>query len=79
MEERNYGINWLGLFIKVIVFVVVVLLAIWLISKVVSRNKGLTFIKDQEFQIVRAIDIASSKISSNDLIPPSRSASIQCT
>lgn len=43
MEERNYGINWLGLFIKVIVFVVVVLLAIWLISKIVSKDKGLTF------------------------------------
>ena len=43
MEEKNYGINWLGLFIKVIVFVVVVLLAIWLISKITLRNKGLSF------------------------------------
>ena len=38
MEEKNYGINWLGLFIKVIVFVVVVLLAIWLISMITLRN-----------------------------------------
>lgn len=43
MENNRYGINWLGLFIKVIVFVVVVLLAIWLISKLTLRNKGLSF------------------------------------
>lgn len=43
MEERNYGINWIGLFIKVIVFVIVALFAIWLITKVVSKNKGLSF------------------------------------
>lgn len=44
MEEKNfYGINWIGLFIKVIVFVIVVLLAIWLISKIVLKNKGLPF------------------------------------
>ena len=43
MDERNYGINWLGLFIKVIVFVVVVLLAIWLFSKLTLKNKGLSF------------------------------------
>lgn len=43
MEERNYRINWLGLFIKVIVFVVVVLLAIWLVSKIIRRDKGLSF------------------------------------
>lgn len=42
MEEENYGINWLGLFIKVIIFVVVILLAIWLISKIALRNKGLS-------------------------------------
>lgn len=42
MEEENYGINWLGLFIKVIIFVVVALLAIWLISKIALRNKGLS-------------------------------------
>ena len=51
MEERNYRINWLGLFIKVIVFVVVVLLAIWLISKIVYRNKGLSIEENnQKFQ-----------------------------
>jgi len=43
MEENRYGINWLGLFIKVIVFVVVVLLAIWLISKLTLKDKGLSF------------------------------------
>jgi len=43
MEENRYGINWLGLFIKVIVFVVIVLLAIWLISKFTLKNKGLSF------------------------------------
>lgn len=43
MEENRYGINWLGLFIKVIVFVVVVLLAIWLISKITLKDKGLSF------------------------------------
>ena len=37
MEEREYGINWLGLFIKVIIFVVVVLLAIWLLSKLFRK------------------------------------------
>lgn len=43
MEEKNYGINWIGLFIKVIVFVIIVLLAIWLISKIALKNKGLSF------------------------------------
>ncbi len=43
MEERDYGINWLGLFIKVIAFVVIILLAIWLISKITLKNKGLSF------------------------------------
>jgi len=43
MEERKYEINWLGLFIKVIIFVVVVLLAIWLVSKIIRRDKGLSF------------------------------------
>lgn len=43
MEERNYRINWLGLFIKVTIFVVVVLLAIWLVSKIIRRDKGLSF------------------------------------
>lgn len=43
MDERNYSINWLGLFIKVTVFVVVVLFAIWLVSKIVRRDKGLSF------------------------------------
>lgn len=43
MEEREYGINWLGLFIKVIIFVVVVLLAIWLLSKLFRKEKGLSF------------------------------------
>lgn len=41
MEEKKYEINWIGLFIKVIVFVVAVLLIIWLISKL-TLNKGLT-------------------------------------
>ena len=39
MEDKKYEINWLGLFIKVIVFVVAVLLIIWLISKL-TLNKG---------------------------------------
>lgn len=43
MEENNYRINWLSLFIKVIIFVVVALLAIWLVFKIVRRNKGLSF------------------------------------
>ena len=43
MEEKNYNINWLSLFIKVTVFVVVVLLAIWLVAKLVRKDKGLTF------------------------------------
>ena len=43
MENRNYSINWLSLFIKVTVFVIVVLFAIWLVSKIVRRDKGLTF------------------------------------
>ena len=43
MEEKNYSINWIGLFIKVIIFVVVVLFAIWLITKIIDKNKGLTF------------------------------------
>jgi len=43
MEEKNYGINWMGLFIKVTVFVIVVLLAIWLISKITLKNKGISF------------------------------------
>ena len=42
-EEKNYTINWVGLFIKVIVFVVVVLLAIWLITKLFRKDKGLTY------------------------------------
>ena len=41
MEDKKYEINWLGLFIKVIVFVVAVLLIIWLISKL-TLNKGLS-------------------------------------
>lgn len=43
MEEKDYGINWLGLFIKVIIFVIIVLLAIWLISKLTLKDKGLSF------------------------------------
>jgi len=43
MEEKNYSINWLGLFIKVTVFVVVALLAIWLVSKIIRKEKGLSF------------------------------------
>ena len=43
MEERNYSINWLSLFIKVTVFVIVALLAIWLVSKILRRDKGLSF------------------------------------
>lgn len=43
MEKNEYGINWLGLFIKVIIFVVVALFAIWLISKITMRNKSKTF------------------------------------
>jgi len=43
MEERNYGINWLGLFIKIIIFVIIVLLAIWLISKLTFNSKGISF------------------------------------
>jgi len=43
MEERNYSINWLSLFIKVTVFVVVVLLAIWLVAKITRKEKGLSF------------------------------------
>lgn len=42
MEEKKYEINWLGLFIKVIIFVVVILLIIWLISKLTLKNKGLS-------------------------------------
>lgn len=42
-EENNYGINWIGLFLKVIAFVVIVLLAIWLISKLTLKQKGLSF------------------------------------
>lgn len=42
MEENRYRINWLGLFIKVIIFVVIALLAIWLVTKVTSKNKGLS-------------------------------------
>lgn len=41
MEDKKYEINWLGLFIKVIVFVVAVLLIIWLMSKL-TLNKGLS-------------------------------------
>ena len=41
MEDKKYEINWLGLFIKVIVFVVAVLLIIWLISKL-TLNQGLS-------------------------------------
>ncbi len=41
MEDKKYEINWLGLFIKVIIFVVAVLLIIWLISKL-TLNKGLS-------------------------------------
>ena len=41
MEDKKYEINWLGLFIKVIVYVVAVLLIIWLISKL-TLNKGLS-------------------------------------
>jgi len=45
MEENRYGINWISLFIKVIIFVVVVLVAIWLISKLTTKDKvkGLSF------------------------------------
>ena len=42
MDEKEYGINWLGLFIKVIIFVIVVLLAIWLLSKIFRKEKGLS-------------------------------------
>lgn len=43
MEEDKYTINWLGLFIKVIIFVVVALLAIWLVTKLTSKkDKGLS-------------------------------------
>ena len=45
MEDKKYEINWLGLFIKVIVFVVAVLLIIWLISKL-TLNKGLSIEKN---------------------------------
>lgn len=43
MEKEDYGINWLGLFIKVIIFVIVILFAIWLISKINLKNKTKTF------------------------------------
>lgn len=48
MDEKKYEINWLGLFIKVIVFVVVILLVIWLISKLTLKNKGLSIEENLE-------------------------------
>lgn len=49
MEDRNYGINWVGLVIKVIAFVVVLLLAIWLISKLSLKEKGLSFEENNDW------------------------------
>lgn len=43
MDEKKYSINWLSLFIKVIVFVVIVLLTIWLVSKIIRKDDGLSF------------------------------------
>lgn len=33
-NDKDYGINWIGLFLKVIVIVIFILLAVWLVTKV---------------------------------------------
>ncbi len=37
-EEKNYDFNWVSLLIKVVIFVLFVLLAIWLVTKFINRD-----------------------------------------
>ena len=38
-EEKEYNFNWVSLFIKVVIFVVFILLAVWLISRITFKNE----------------------------------------
>lgn len=62
MEEKNYSINWLSLFIKVTVFVIVVLLAIWLVSKILRRDKGLSFEENNKLFINASVEYFSKNL-----------------
>ena len=38
-EEKEYNFNWVSLFIKVVIFVVFILLAVWLISRITFKDE----------------------------------------
>lgn len=66
MEENRYGINWISLFIKVIIFVVVVLLAIWLISKLTNKPKGLSFEQNNKIFQNASVEYFKSNLPEKD-------------
>ncbi len=37
-EEKEYNFNWVSLFIKVVIFVIFILLAVWLISRITFKD-----------------------------------------
>ena len=45
-DDIDYSFNWAGLFIKVIIFVVIILLAIWLISITFFKKESIDFSKN---------------------------------
>lgn len=67
-EKKYYGINWIGLFIKVIVFVIIVLLSIWLISKVTSKNKGLPFEENKKLFLDATVEYFKDNLPEKETI-----------
>ena len=63
-NEKDYGINWIGLFIKVIIFVMFILLAVWLVTKVFFSYSN----KDLENDLSR-MKIAAENYFTEDNLP----------
>lgn len=63
-NEKDYGINWVGLFIKVIIFVMFILLAVWLVTKVFFSYSN----KDLENDLSR-MKVAAENYFTEDNLP----------
>lgn len=66
MEKNEYGINWLGLFIKVIILVVTILFAIWLVSKISNKTKGKSFDENNSIYKEKVIEYFSKNLPTDE-------------
>ena len=74
-EDVNYNFNWVGLIIKIIIFVILILLAIWVVSMTVSKKD----IKSNFEQNLQYFKETAINYFDNDKLPKNNNEKVKIT